>query len=86
MKSIDQALIELRQLAEDTGVERINVTVREDGRISVSGQDYRGNSLWWGDADVSTPQSGMISELLPSELVNRVKTRDSRLGAGRPNR
>lgn len=84
--TFDDAMRALRALADETGAERVDVTVRADGRVYITGGDGQGMSLWWGHADVEHPRSGMPAERLPSALVEMVKRADSALGAGKPRK
>lgn len=86
MSRIDEVMLALRDLADETGAERVDITVRADGRVYISGNDGAGMSLWWGHADVAHPRSGMPAERLPSALIEMVKRADTRLGAGKPRK
>lgn len=84
--SLDDVFAFLRDLAEETGAERVDVTVRADGRVYVTGGDGQGMSLWWGNADVPYPRSGFPAERKPSVLIDMVRRADHALGAGKPRK
>lgn len=86
MSSLDDVMRALRDLVDASGAERIDITVRADGRVYVAANDVRGMSLWWGHADVEHPRSGMPAERLPSTLIEMVKRADHALGAGKPRK
>lgn len=82
MKPLDEALKDLRKLAEETGAERVEVTIRRDGRIYLSGGDGCGISHWWVNGDL-LEESDLPSA---SKAVEMVRCSDPKLGAGRPRK
>ena len=78
-EALDEACASLRAMAKEHGLERLDVTVRQDGRVEIHGLDCTGNfrarSAWVVRADLQPGSSHQFPSAAMCDWLEQ-ETRD----------